>query len=67
MGGLLFVTLIGIGLMFWMWMLIEAATKEQPESQDRLIWVLIIVLTAIFGAVIYYFVRRPTRIATLGR
>ncbi|HEX6099208.1 MAG TPA: PLDc N-terminal domain-containing protein [Thermoanaerobaculia bacterium] len=51
---------------FWIWMLVEAATREAPGSQDRLLWVLIVVLTQFLGAAIYFFVRRPVRRATLG-
>jgi hypothetical protein len=46
---------------FWIWMLIEAATKEPDSGSTRLVWVIIIVFTQIIGALIYYFVRRPQR------
>ncbi|HEV7766536.1 MAG TPA: PLDc N-terminal domain-containing protein [Thermoanaerobaculia bacterium] len=66
MFSLLLLLLIPLGFVFWIMMLIEAVTKE-PEGQDRLIWVIIIVFTFIIGALLYFFVRRPARIATLGR
>jgi uncharacterized BrkB/YihY/UPF0761 family membrane protein len=46
---------------FWIKMLIEAATKEPDTGNTRLVWVIIIVFTQIIGALIYYFVRRPQR------
>lgn len=46
---------------FWVWMIIEAATKETGE--DRLIWVLIVIFTHFLGAVIYFFVQRRKRLA----
>ena len=46
---------------FWIKMLIEAATKEPDNGNTRLVWVIIIVFTQIIGALIYYFVRRPQR------
>lgn len=52
---------------FWIWMLVEAATKERPESQDRLIWVLIVLLGGPIGAAIYLVARRAQRIRELGR
>ncbi len=52
---------------FWIWMLVEAATKERPESQDRLIWVLIVLLGGPLGAAIYLLARRAQRIRELGR
>lgn len=48
---------------FWVWMIIECATKEPAEGNDKLVWILIIVFTHWIGAAIYYFVRRPERIA----
>jgi phospholipase D-like protein len=62
--GVLLVFTVIIGL--WIWMLIEAATKERSDSQDRLIWVLIILLGGPLGALIYLIVRRPKRKAELG-
>ncbi len=59
--------IIGSAFLFWIWMLIEAATREAEASQDRLIWVLIIVFTHVIGAAIYFVVRRPVRRLTLGR
>jgi hypothetical protein len=66
---LLFVVL-GIGVLgtaFWIWMLIDCVTKESSEGNDRLVWVIVVVFTHIIGAAIYFFVRRPQRIAQLGR
>jgi len=51
---------------FWIWMIIDCATKESSEGNDKLMWILIIVLAGIPGAIIYYFVRRSPRIAKLG-
>jgi hypothetical protein len=54
-------------LAFWVWMIVDCATKEPSEGNDKLIWILVILLTSWLGAAIYYFVRRPKRIATHGR
>lgn len=51
---------------FWVWMMIECATKEPAQGNDKLIWILIIVFTHWIGALIYYFVRPPQRIAQFG-
>lgn len=50
-----------ISVAFWIWMLIDCITKETDEGNNRLIWVLVIVLTGAIGALIYYFVRRQKR------
>lgn len=54
------------GSVFWVVMIIECATKEPSEGNDKLTWILIIVFTHWIGALIYYFVRRPQRIAQFG-
>jgi len=59
--------LIGLGLMiFWIWMLIEAATKEPDQGNDKVVWIIIVALLGWIGAAIYFFVRRPKRIAQHG-
>jgi hypothetical protein len=62
------VAVIGIGgTIFWIVMLIECATKEPDTGNTKIVWTIIIVFTHIIGAAIYFFVRRPQRIAELGR
>ena len=58
---------IGIGgTILWIWVIVDCATKEPSEGNDRLIWILIIVLTHGIGALIYLLVRRPKRIEQHG-
>ena len=58
---------IGIGgTIFWIWMIVDCANKEPSEGNDKLIWILIIVLTHWIGALIYLLVRRPQRIEQCG-
>lgn len=46
----------------WIWMLVDCATKESSTGNDKLVWILVIVLTHWIGALIYLLVRRPERI-----
>lgn len=62
--GLLFLVFGVAGTVFWVAMIIECATKE-PNHDNKLIWLLIIIFTHWIGALIYYLVRRPYRIAEL--
>lgn len=55
-----------LGTVFWIWMLVDCATNEPANSNDKVLWILIIVLTHLLGAVIYYFARRPTRMRMVG-
>jgi Phospholipase_D-nuclease N-terminal len=50
-----------VGTVFWIRMIIECATRERDP--ERLVWIVIIVFTHFIGAAIYYFVRRPARMA----
>lgn len=54
------------GTILWIWMIVDCATKEPSEGNDKLIWILIIVLTHWIGALIYLLVRRPKRIEQYG-
>ncbi|MEA1958705.1 MAG: PLDc N-terminal domain-containing protein [Chloroflexota bacterium] len=59
---------IGIGgTIIWIWTIIDCATNEPPEGNDRLIWTLIVVLTHWIGALIYLLVRKPKRIEQYGK
>ncbi len=54
--------IVGLALTaFWIWMLIDCAQNEPAEGNDKIVWILIIVLLNWVGALIYYFVRRPNR------
>ena len=48
-----------LATIFWIWMLIDVLTKER--GQDRLIWVLVVLLLGPLGALVYYIVRRSKR------
>ena len=44
---------------FWILMLVDCVQRkegEYPEGQTQLTWVLVIALTGIIGAIIYYFI-----------
>lgn len=46
---------------FWVWMLVDCLKNESSEGNDKIIWILVIILTNWIGALIYFFVRRPER------
>ncbi len=63
-------TVLGIGFIgtiFWIWMIVDCATKESSEGNDKIVWILVILLTHFIGALIYFFARRPQRIRELNR
>lgn len=54
-------------MVFWIWMLIDCATNEPSEGNDKIIWILILIFTHWLGALIYLCVRRPERKRLYGR
>jgi len=64
---LVFVAVWAAGMALWIWMLIDCATNEPSTGNDKVVWILIIAIGQIIGALIYYFSRRPRRMATYGR
>ena len=66
---LIFIPLVLIVLalvVFWIWMLVDCATKEPSAGNDKIVWILVIVFTHWIGALIYFLVRRPQRKKELG-
>lgn len=59
--------LVVLGFAFWVWVLIDCATKEATEGNTKLAWILIIVLTQWIGALLYFLIRRPERRRELGQ
>jgi len=69
--GLFFILMflvIGIGgTILWIWTIVDCATKEPSEGNDKIIWIIVVVFTHWIGSLIYIFVRRPQRIQQYGR
>ena len=63
---LFFFFLAVTALIFWISMIVECATKEPSQGNDKIVWIVIIIFAQLIGALIYYFVRRPQRIAQYG-
>jgi hypothetical protein len=55
----LFVFVIAIlGTAFWIWMIVDVARRKFKNENERIAWILVVVLAQLIGAVIYYFVVR---------
>ena len=55
MGAFLFIggLLVLLTTIFWIWILVDCIKRE---FSDKVLWILLIVLTGFLGAIIYYFV-----------
>jgi hypothetical protein len=58
--GVLIVVLVIVASIFWLWMLIDALVNE-PTTNDKMLWFLVIFFLHIIGAIIYFVVRRSGR------
>jgi hypothetical protein len=61
---------IAIGLLlmiFWVWMIVEVATKEPSQGNDKIVWLLVVIFIHWIGALIYFLARRPERIRLYGK
>ncbi|MCA9038705.1 MAG: PLDc_N domain-containing protein [Planctomycetaceae bacterium] len=54
-------------LAFVIWMVIDCAMNEPNQGTEKIVWILVIIFVPLAGPFIYYFVRRPERIATHGK
>jgi hypothetical protein len=54
--------IIGIAAtIFWLWMLVDALANE-PTTEQKILWFLVIFCLHFIGAIIYLFVRRSSRV-----
>lgn len=53
----LFIIVLAIFLtIFWILMIIDVAKRKFKNENDKIVWILIVILLSWLGAVIYYFV-----------
>jgi Phospholipase_D-nuclease N-terminal len=50
-----------IGGAFWLWMIVDCVTHEKNDKDERLIWLLVVLLASLPGALIYFFLRKIHR------
>lgn len=50
--------LLAVNTAFWVWMLVEAVTRE-TDARQRALWSIVIVLGQGLGALAYFVARRP--------
>jgi len=45
-----------IGLLFWIWMIYECATRER-NTTEKILWLLLVIFAPVLGSLIYFLVR----------
>lgn len=63
----LLLTILLLTTLFWIWVFIDCVTKEPNMGSHKIAWIITILFTNGFGALIYYIIRRPKRIKEIGR
>ncbi|MCK4590002.1 MAG: PLDc N-terminal domain-containing protein [Nanoarchaeota archaeon] len=60
--GIIVFSLMILGIVLWFLMLIDAVKRKFKNDNDKVIWIILIALLGIIGAIIYYFViKRPNK------
>jgi hypothetical protein len=54
-------------VVFYFFVLVDCAKNESEEGNTKIVWILIVLFTPPLGGIIYYLIRRPERLTTLGR
>lgn len=55
------------GIVLWIWTLLDCIKNEPDQGNERIIWVVVIAVAQLVGAIIYLVARRPVRKRLLGR
>ena len=53
--------LVVAAMAFWIWMLVDCIQNETDEGNARLIWGIVIAVTHVIGALIYFLARKVGR------
>lgn len=61
-GSLLFAAFMLVAILAWLWALIDCVQNESSTGNDRVVWLLIILLLGVLGAIVYIVSRRPARL-----
>jgi len=59
-GGMIFLVLLIIalaiaGFAFWIWMIIDCAKRDFKQDNEKVVWIIVVVILGAIGAAIYYF------------
>ena len=62
---LIWIAIFALGILamiFWIFMIVDVAKRKFKESNEQVVWILVVVLTGIIGAIIYYLiVKKPNK------
>jgi hypothetical protein len=47
--------LVIASIIFWVFMLVDVVNRKFKQESDKTLWLLVVILTGLIGAIIYYF------------
>ena len=47
---------------WWFWCLIDASKSRFPNPNDKIVWILIIIITPFIGAILYTFIGQKRKL-----
>ncbi|MDO8740902.1 MAG: PLDc N-terminal domain-containing protein [Candidatus Woesearchaeota archaeon] len=53
---LIFMAIFILAFIFWIFMIIDCAKRTFKDETEKIVWILVLVLVGLIGAIIYYFV-----------
>lgn len=57
-----FIALIVLIFVFWVMMLVDCAKRKFKNDNDRVVWIVVVAILGVVGAIVYYFVvKRPNK------
>ena len=60
--GIILLLAVIIAIMaFWIWMIVDCAGRNFKKSEDKIVWILIVLFLQIIGAIIYYFAIKKSK------
>lgn len=51
---------MAVAVSFWIWMIVDCVNNE-PPGNDKIVWLLIVILLNWVGGLVYFFARRGPR------
>lgn len=52
----LFIGIVSLFLIFWIWVIVDVVKRDFENDNEKIIWLLLIILLGIIPSIVYYFV-----------
>lgn len=59
--GLIAVVISILAFIFWVLMIVDCVKRNFKESNEKIVWIIVLIFAGVLGALIYYFVVKRKR------